>query len=444
MTLGAYYGEDDNDSGWAQESGRRFVQHPAVLAVLLAAILGLGYLVYQSDRLGSTSVDQAEKAAIDSELVAEPDPDAPAAEEETATAVDEAEDGADTATDEPAEEPDVSVLASSADIAAPDGPFVAVDVDIYQPAGGGMVVLSGRVPDAETAAAVETAANISYAPFVESTLEIDESLEPAPWLAQAPALIGLLPSITDGTIMVAEEKVLLSARSPNEQYLGVLQGGLEAISGMPVELVDAQITNLAPPLFNAEFNEGLLVFTGNVPSAEIPVLVGGAEQAYGAENVDNQLVADDETYSSFWMRTLPGLYQLLGVCPSYRFTVEDGQASGAIQGGVTFEADSSEIGAQAAAALDISVAILARDVSSGMLVVGHTDSSGSDVYNQTLSQSRAQSVVEYFIESGINGERLVARGAGESEPIASNETDEGKARNRRVEFQFGPAQSLLG
>ena len=67
-------------------------------------------------------------------------------------------------------------------------------------------------------------------------------------------------------------------------------------------------------------------------------------------------------------------------------------------------------------------------------VAGHTDSQGSDAYNLKLSQRRAESVVNYLIQGGVEPQRLMAQGYGESTPIDTNETTEGKARNRRVEF----------
>ena len=69
------------------------------------------------------------------------------------------------------------------------------------------------------------------------------------------------------------------------------------------------------------------------------------------------------------------------------------------------------------------------------LVVGHTDSSGSDEYNQALSSRRANAVIHYLIDHhGIAEERLVAQGHGESSPIADNHTEDGRFMNRRVEF----------
>ena len=67
-------------------------------------------------------------------------------------------------------------------------------------------------------------------------------------------------------------------------------------------------------------------------------------------------------------------------------------------------------------------------------IAGHTDDKGSDLYNETLSQGRSQTVVDYIISQGIEGFRLTAHGYGESKPIDSNDTAEGQANNRRVEF----------
>lgn len=67
-------------------------------------------------------------------------------------------------------------------------------------------------------------------------------------------------------------------------------------------------------------------------------------------------------------------------------------------------------------------------------ISGHTDSRGQDNYNLNLSQGRSQSVVDYLISKGIDINRLTAHGYGESKPIDTNDTEEGMANNRRVEF----------
>jgi len=67
-------------------------------------------------------------------------------------------------------------------------------------------------------------------------------------------------------------------------------------------------------------------------------------------------------------------------------------------------------------------------------IEGHTDSVGSDQYNQQLSEQRAQAVRDYFVQQGISGTSVEAHGFGKTEPIASNDTAEGRQQNRRVEL----------
>ncbi|MDZ7262623.1 MAG: OmpA family protein [candidate division KSB1 bacterium] len=68
---------------------------------------------------------------------------------------------------------------------------------------------------------------------------------------------------------------------------------------------------------------------------------------------------------------------------------------------------------------------------------GHTDSTGTEAHNQWLSDQRAQSVADYLVTKGISKKRLTARGFGESRPVDTNETEEGRQNNRRVEIKFG-------
>lgn len=428
------------------------IRSPLVLLAMMAAVVGLLYLAYRSSGDDTaTGDDGTESATLESEAENDPTDDAAATASDADTEAD-ATDTDDDAAAEPADENDgeesgdgVSDLGPSASIPAPEeGAFVSARLNIDAQPGNGMFVLSGRVPDEETAAAVIQAAETSYNPFVENELEVDPSLDAAPWLAAAPNVVGVLPSVTDGNIMVADEKIMLSARSPNPEYLASLQGALEILGGgLPVEMVDTKITELEPPLFSVAVEDGKMTLSGYVPSEEvIELLAGGAAAAYGPENVTNELTVDSSTYRSFWMQTIPGIFQLFRAFPTYSFTVDQGQFSGTLNEGVNFAANSTEINETAAQALDIGVAILARDITIGMKIIGHTDSVGRDDYNQQLSLARAQSVVEYFEAAGIDPARLVAEGAGESEPIADNDTPEGRLKNRRVEFNFGPASGL--
>jgi OOP family OmpA-OmpF porin len=68
-------------------------------------------------------------------------------------------------------------------------------------------------------------------------------------------------------------------------------------------------------------------------------------------------------------------------------------------------------------------------------VGGHTDSAGGDGYNLRLSQDRAQAVLDYLVENGVERTRLSAKGFGEGQPLADNATDGGRRQNRRVELK---------
>ncbi|SAI68199.1 outer membrane protein A [Bordetella ansorpii] len=71
-----------------------------------------------------------------------------------------------------------------------------------------------------------------------------------------------------------------------------------------------------------------------------------------------------------------------------------------------------------------------------LIAVGHTDSIGSDAYNQKLSERRAASVKSYLVSKGIDPNRIYTEGKGEKQPVASNSTREGRAKNRRVEIEI--------
>jgi outer membrane protein OmpA-like peptidoglycan-associated protein len=99
---------------------------------------------------------------------------------------------------------------------------------------------------------------------------------------------------------------------------------------------------------------------------------------------------------------------------------------------VQFKLNSAELTDADKTALDEVAANLARLKFVSGTVVGHTDSSGTEAFNQKLSERRAESVSTYLQGKGIAVGRLAASGAGESEPIADNKTAEGRALNRRV------------
>lgn len=105
---------------------------------------------------------------------------------------------------------------------------------------------------------------------------------------------------------------------------------------------------------------------------------------------------------------------------------------------ITFATNSADLNAQFYNALD-GVSMVLKEYNKTVIeVAGHTDSTGSDQYNQQLSQRRASSVANYLASHGVVNQRLITVGAGESHPVASNDTDAGRAQNRRVEMTIVP------
>lgn len=102
---------------------------------------------------------------------------------------------------------------------------------------------------------------------------------------------------------------------------------------------------------------------------------------------------------------------------------------------VLFDFDKSNIKPEAAAILDRLVAFMNENKDKKAALSGHTDSIGTEAYNQKLSERRVNSVKDYVVKKGVNAGRVSGQGFGESKPIADNKTKEGRAKNRRVEIK---------
>ena len=106
--------------------------------------------------------------------------------------------------------------------------------------------------------------------------------------------------------------------------------------------------------------------------------------------------------------------------------------------GIPFTFNSSDVNSQFYPVLDKVAATLNEYNQTTINVAGHTDSVGSDSYNQKLSEQRASSVARYLQSRGVANQRLQTTGYGESRPVDSNETESGRANNRRVEITLVP------
>jgi OOP family OmpA-OmpF porin len=101
---------------------------------------------------------------------------------------------------------------------------------------------------------------------------------------------------------------------------------------------------------------------------------------------------------------------------------------------IRFEAGRASIDPDSAGLLDRLVETALRCPNANIEIAGHTDADGEDASNQALSEKRAQAVTDYLVKAGLPASRFTATGYGSSQPVATNDTDEGKAQNRRIDF----------
>ena len=102
---------------------------------------------------------------------------------------------------------------------------------------------------------------------------------------------------------------------------------------------------------------------------------------------------------------------------------------------MNFDFDKAAIRPDAKVILDEAANLLLKNAGTRVSVDGHTDAVGNDAYNQKLSERRANAVVQYLTGKGVAASSLSAKGSGESKPVSSNETKDGRAMNRRVELR---------
>lgn len=109
---------------------------------------------------------------------------------------------------------------------------------------------------------------------------------------------------------------------------------------------------------------------------------------------------------------------------------------------VLFGTDKSDLSDKSKTTIDDLAQILNKYPDTDLTIQGHTDSTGPDAYNQTLSEKRAASVASYLKDQGVKAERLTSVGFGETLPVADNATAEGRSENRRVSFVIVPNEKM--
>lgn len=274
----------------------------------------------------------------------------------------------------------------------------------------------------------------------------------------------------------------------------VALGGVSEVEGQIWEVstdeLDAPLVTGAP--FEAEWENGMLIVSGDVSTPEKQTLIADTlATSFSSTNVDSITVLEGVADESAWLGSILGLLQsvsqqlpigLLRVDGPNRYIVVSGEvldksvrddlnesitttaadlgfdanpAVRVLDTGPTieeveelqddlnelvldqvveFEVKSFQLTDVGTALLDDVVAALAEAPEVRVLIVGHTDDRGSDEENQLLSVQRASAVLSYLVSQGLDSDRFDSIGHGESQPIESNSTSAGRARNRRITF----------
>lgn len=161
---------------------------------------------------------------------------------------------------------------------------------------------------------------------------------------------------------------------------------------------------------------------------------GGVEDGYERQNGTNPEDASDDDEDG------DGVLNHLDACPGTADGTEiDERGCAVIRAqmvlpGITFGFDSAEILPESERTLNIALQILTDNPDANVEVGGHSDNQGSRAHNMRLSRQRAEAVKAWLVEHGIDASRLSSRGYGPTQPAGSNDTEEGRAQNRRIEF----------
>jgi OOP family OmpA-OmpF porin len=252
-------------------------------------------------------------------------------------------------------------------------------------ASDGQVVLSGEVPDAASHEAIVKAAQDRFGADNVIDRLIEKAGAPTGWLEAAITGLKNLKLMNSGSLELLDQALTLSGEVASDD-----------ISGQVMQAVNADL----PGGYQSAYNLVAPAASMKVEPAQTTV----SEPVLTVEEKAEAMSCQDQ------------FNRLLG------------------QTQINFQTASDEINPDSFSLLDQLASVAEECPAARIVIEGHTDSRGRDVYNQSLSESRAVSVLDYLLAKGLPSNRLSAIGYGESQPIADNNTEEGRAINRRIEF----------
>ncbi len=277
----------------------------------------------------------------------------------------------------------------------------------------------------------------------------------------ASLLLDQIGKLKDGKITISDGKVSLSGMA---RELGGREAIAAALKNLPEGFSVAANEIKAPPYIFQAYKDPVavtLTLTGYVPDNNAhAALVAAAGRKFFNEKVVDNIKASLGAPSGFANAVVPALGALSRLSTG-TLVVSDREVK--LSGDAFYDAAAAQIraglkdfpqGWQFKADISVKPAsapvdgTVCQQLFSGLLakgkmlrcpsanieIAGHTDADGEDGFNQALSEKRAQAVMDFLVKAGLPAERFTAMGYGSTQPVASNDTDEGKAQNRRIDF----------
>jgi OOP family OmpA-OmpF porin len=353
---------------------------------------------------------------------------------------------------------------------------------------GDKLVLSGNVPNPSARAKLLQAAKAS-APGVTVVDEMSYA-QGAPAGFEVVASYGMAEAgkLANAEMSLSDKAYSVSGRAPTAAiYRAALAAVQQLPAGATVAKIDISSDEITPYVLNATKSEGAIQLTGHYPDEQTHQdLLAAIHRRFFNSKVSDELAPgkgaprDFSAAASAMLLQLSRLETGVGTVSDMDVNVKGdalyakaasdipGELAAAVphdynalatigvaapgaslpaaecqplfadilgQGQILFEAGQASIQHDSDAVLDHLTAIAMRCADAQIEISGHTDSVGSDDTNLELSRRRAEAVSEYLKNAGIPAERMTAVGYGKTRPIASNDSEEGRAQNRRIEFE---------
>jgi OmpA-OmpF porin, OOP family len=349
------------------------------------------------------------------------------------------------------------------------------------------LILTGYVPSELMRSTVLASANAFGKPVTDRMQIADGA--PAAYANNLAFGLTQLGKLDTGVMSLSDSAMTITGRAASMPSFTDVRAHLAAMpQGMTLARQDITQPTVQPYLFNATRGENLLTLTGYVPDqAAKTAIADHARRFFEGSRIDDQLQIGVGAPQGFVNAARSGLQDLSRLMPGSSFSMSDQSLAlrglalhdgardqilaefrsrlpagfGSLveintappppsisaapecqilyndltsQARILFDTGSAELATESYGLLDRLVVVTRRCDQARVEISGHTDADGSVAMNNDLSRRRAETVAQYLVRAGVGAQRLEAVGYGPSRPVASNDTAEGKAKNRRIEF----------